>query len=210
MADDVTFQSATPATPPAGTIVATDDVGGSQYQKVKIDVGGDGASAPLSNSNPLPVSDAGGVLTVDTQAVQDTGNSTSSLLGNGGNFTGTGFEMNGYASWSVNVYADQASATNGLKVQWSDNNTNWDFTDQVTYVASVGNMITFGRKARYVRLNYTNGTTPQGVFRVVAYAQPISVRQTRKFIGTAITDADTGQVTIAALQGHTTAGAGRG
>lgn len=39
----------------SGTIIATDDVGGVQYQVVKINVGGDGASAPLSSSNPLPV-----------------------------------------------------------------------------------------------------------------------------------------------------------
>jgi hypothetical protein len=35
--------------------VASDDVGGVQYQNVKIDVGGNGLSVPLSSSNPLPV-----------------------------------------------------------------------------------------------------------------------------------------------------------
>lgn len=48
-----------------GTSVATDDVAGVHYQKVKLDVGGDGVSLPLSNSNPIPVSDGGGSLTVD-------------------------------------------------------------------------------------------------------------------------------------------------
>lgn len=55
MADNITFQ-ATVATPPSGVVVATDDVSGVQFQKVKIDVGGDGASVVLSTSNPLPVS----------------------------------------------------------------------------------------------------------------------------------------------------------
>lgn len=59
MADNIAITAGT------GTTVATDDVGGVQYQKIKIDVGGDGASAALSTSNPLPVSDAGGSLTVD-------------------------------------------------------------------------------------------------------------------------------------------------
>lgn len=54
MADDVTL-------PGVGAKVATDDVGGSQYQKIKLDVGGDGASVPVVGS--LPVS---GPLT-DTQ-----------------------------------------------------------------------------------------------------------------------------------------------
>ena len=35
--------------------MASDDVGGVQYQNVKIDVGGNGLSVPLSSSNPLPV-----------------------------------------------------------------------------------------------------------------------------------------------------------
>jgi hypothetical protein len=197
MADNLTTQSATPATVPASSVIATDDVAGVHFQKVKIDVGGDGASAALSSTAPLPVG---------TTAIQDTGNSTSTPLGSSGNFTGTGFLMDGYASWSVNIYSDKASATNGLKIEWSDDNTNWDFADQTTYVASVGNMITFGRKAKYVRLNYTNTNSAQGTFRVTAYGQPISVRQTRKFIGAQLTDADTGQVVVAALQGHTTAG----
>lgn len=64
MADNTTFQT-TLASPPSGLVIATDDVTGVHFQKVKIDVGGDGASAMLSNSNPLPVSDAGGSLTVD-------------------------------------------------------------------------------------------------------------------------------------------------
>ncbi len=52
MADDVTFQP-TVATPPSGTKVATDDVGGSHFQKVKLDLGGDGASAPVTGTVPV-------------------------------------------------------------------------------------------------------------------------------------------------------------
>ena len=51
MADNVTINAS------SGTAnVASDDVGGVQYQNVKIDVGGNGLSVPLSSSNPLPVS----------------------------------------------------------------------------------------------------------------------------------------------------------
>lgn len=60
MADNVELNAGT-----GGATVATDDVSGVQFQKVKLDVGADGVSAPLSNSNPIPVSDAGGALTVD-------------------------------------------------------------------------------------------------------------------------------------------------
>lgn len=54
MADDV------PITPGSGAVVATDDVGGKHYQKIKVDLGGDGASSPLvrgqqTKANALPV-----------------------------------------------------------------------------------------------------------------------------------------------------------
>lgn len=52
MADNVTFQT-TVATPPNATVIATDDVGGAQYQKVKLDVGGDGASTPVDGKLPV-------------------------------------------------------------------------------------------------------------------------------------------------------------
>ena len=65
MADNITFQT-TVATPPSGQVVATDDVAGVHFQKVKIDVGGDGASTILSTSNPLPVAQQGTVTVSGT------------------------------------------------------------------------------------------------------------------------------------------------
>ena len=54
MADNVAI------TPGSGATVATDDVGGVQYQRVKLDLGGDGLSSPLlrgqqTKANSLPV-----------------------------------------------------------------------------------------------------------------------------------------------------------
>ena len=72
MADNLTTTT-TVSTVPSGSVIATDDVAGVHFQKVKIDVGGDGASAVLGNSNPLPVSDAGGTLTVDNTVLSVVG-----------------------------------------------------------------------------------------------------------------------------------------
>jgi hypothetical protein len=56
-------------TPGSGTKVATDEVtiAGTkvQVQRIKPVIGADGAGADVSSSNPMPVSDAGGSLTVD-------------------------------------------------------------------------------------------------------------------------------------------------
>lgn len=64
MADNVTLNAGT-----GGATLATDDVSSVHYQVVKIDVGADGLAAPLGNSNPIPVSDAGGSLTVDNAGI---------------------------------------------------------------------------------------------------------------------------------------------
>lgn len=61
MADDITIPASGTGT--ATPKVATDDVGGSHYQKVKLDLGADGASSPAVGT--VPVSDNGGSLTVD-------------------------------------------------------------------------------------------------------------------------------------------------
>lgn len=83
MADNVTLNAGS-----GGDTVAADDVSGVKYQVVKLAVGADGSASLVSNSNPIPISDAGGAITVDgtvavtgvaTAANQSTGNTA---LGN--------------------------------------------------------------------------------------------------------------------------------
>lgn len=57
MADNVAITAG------SGTSIATDDVVGVHFQKVKLDLGADGASSPVSGS--VPVNDNAGSLTVD-------------------------------------------------------------------------------------------------------------------------------------------------
>lgn len=61
MADNVTVDNGT------GTdyTVASDDDGTAQHQYVKLEYGADGTFTKVSSSNPLPISDAAGSLTVD-------------------------------------------------------------------------------------------------------------------------------------------------
>ena len=69
MPDNVTTVSGANATLPAGVTVAMDEVIQNLvpvlYQKVKLDIGGDGQSSVLSDANPLPVKimNAGSSLT---------------------------------------------------------------------------------------------------------------------------------------------------
>lgn len=93
-------------------------------------------------------------------------NSSTTALGSNGVFTGTNDEIVGYANVSVFLFTDQASATNGLSVDWSMDGTNYDDSDQYTIPASTGKVFTFGVQSRYVRIKYTNGASAQGTFRL--------------------------------------------
>lgn len=61
MADNVTINKTTVA---GGQAVATDDIGGVQHQKVKVEFGGDDVAIQVSSSNPLPVDGSGVVQPV--------------------------------------------------------------------------------------------------------------------------------------------------
>lgn len=59
MADDITYQATTPATPPSGSVIATDEVGAKHYQRVKLIHGADGVNdGDVASGNPLPTTDA--------------------------------------------------------------------------------------------------------------------------------------------------------
>lgn len=82
MSDNVTLNAGT-----GGATLATDDVGGVQYQVVKLDLGADGLASPVSGT--VPVSDGSGSLTVDnagTFAVQAAQSGTWTVTGTGGTF----------------------------------------------------------------------------------------------------------------------------
>jgi hypothetical protein len=80
MADNVTA---------GGFTTAADEIDGVKHQRIKMQFGEDGSATDVSTASPLPVSDAGGSLTVDgtvavtgvaTEAKQDTGNTSLATI----------------------------------------------------------------------------------------------------------------------------------
>ena len=136
MADNV------PITPGTGTNIATDDVGGVHYQKVKIDLGGDGASTPVDGELPV-----GGDVAHD---VADSGNPVK--IGGKASFAAPTSVVNGdrVDAWYsregaaaslivgdtgtkalvANTSGDGAATTNAglwtLGTGWVFNGTTWD------------------------------------------------------------------------------------
>jgi len=91
----------------------------------------------------------------------DAGNSTTTNLGSGKTFTGVGYDLVAqklFASISVYVTSNKASATGGLKIQFSTNNTLFYTSDSVSISANTPYTLFAKVKARYYRVVYVNTT----------------------------------------------------
>lgn len=93
-------------------------------------------------------------------------NSSSATLLSGAVFTGTGEDVSNFSEMRISVISNVASASDGISIQQSTDNTNWDITDVYTVAAATGKTIVVPRQARYFRIVYTNGGTNQTSFRL--------------------------------------------
>lgn len=103
---------------------------------------------------------------VTSFGVIDTNNSTSTPLSGSASFTGTASDMLEYGSLSIKVFADQDSTLDGLKLQFSANGTDWDDTVDFNILANVGRSFIVPVLARYFRVKFDNGSSPQSIFRL--------------------------------------------
>jgi len=101
----------------------------------------------------------------------NSGNSTATPLAGdtGGSdhiFTGTSMDILNCGIVFVNVYADVASATDGLSIQQSSDGTNWDHPDEYTIAAGATKNFSINPHSQYFRIVYTNGVGAQSAFRL--------------------------------------------
>jgi len=94
--------------------------------------------------------------------VISTGNSTSDILAAGGVFTGSGEDILDFSEITISIHANVPSATDGVAIQFSFDNSDWHTTDEFTHLG-LGKFKTWKvqRVARYFRLVYTNGAQDQ-------------------------------------------------
>lgn len=105
-------------------------------------------------------------LKTEHPGVVSTANSSTATLTANSVFTGTSEDISGVAQINVNVFSDQASAANGLQVQFSSDGTNWDMSLSESVSAATGASFSFAPRAKFYRLVYTNGGTNQTSFRL--------------------------------------------
>lgn len=113
-----------------------------------------------------PSTDNLGTLRVGLTGTVSTNNSSTATLTANSVFTGTSDDALNYNEVRITIFADVVSATDGLSIQQSSDNTNWDVTDTYTIAASTGKTYSVPRQARYIRVVYTNGPAAQGAFRL--------------------------------------------
>jgi hypothetical protein len=82
-----------------------------------------------------------------------------------------GDTMNIYQSITAIVFADQASAANGLQIQVSRDGTTWRIAAQVAIVASTFTTLNAQLFLRYARIVYTNGVVAQTSFALDAQVE---------------------------------------
>jgi len=223
-------------TPGVGATIATDDIGGQQYQRVKMVLGADGVNGgDVASGNPMPVT---GSVTVDMGANNDvritdgtdvadvvavdgsnglvvvcpshvsTGNSTTTPLAGGATFTGAWEEVTNYGIITTSVYASHASATNGFIAQFSTDGTITGCSDEYSIGAGLCKFYSFPIMGRFFRMVYTNGGTLQTAFRLQTLMKTSYSKPSSHRVGDSVSLEDDAELSKSIIAGETTAGGG--
>ncbi|HET8688400.1 MAG TPA: hypothetical protein VFM18_17455 [Methanosarcina sp.] len=126
--------------------------------------------------SPIPVDSSGNVpttLNADGNIV-DTFNSNSTPMLANATITNSWVNVLGYSQISTLVYADQPSAVNGFKVDFSTDGANIDHTHSYTITANTGEHNQIPVHAKYYRTRYTNGNVAQSIFRLQTILHPLA------------------------------------
>jgi len=157
--------------------------------------------------NLININHSGRLLTdISTSSIVSAVNSTTDLLDAYEVFTGVGEDVKDYATISIFVFSDVASATGGLKIEWSTDNSNWDDNDTFDIPANNGKFFTFGPEARYFRVVYTNDTQNQTAFRLQVIYHYTSIKPSSHKINEQIDDNSDAELVKGVITGKDTDG----
>lgn len=132
----------------------------------------------------------------------DTNNTTTTPLGISGVFTGDWTLITSFAHMSIQVVADEDSATDGMVVEWSTDGINKIDEDVFTLFADQGKVWTFGCQAPYYRIVYTNGTTAQSSFNLMALLKTVVQKPSSHRVADQISSQDDAELVKAVLTGE--------
>lgn len=151
MADNQTIDNGgSPFDASADDVQVSGTPGSAKVQYVKLVDGTNGGTVPIKGN-------ADGSIASYSPGIANAGNSSTANLAGGAVFTGTGVDVSDYATITVSIYASHASASDGLVIQFSSDNSTWRNADLYTVPATTLRTFTFRPQLQYFRLTYTNG-----------------------------------------------------
>lgn len=142
---------------------------------------------------------------VANQDVIDAANSSTTLLGIGGVFTGAWVSTLNYSQIVVSSFSDQAGT---LQVQFSPDGVNADHTHTLSALAGIGENIQAHTHSQFYRLIWTNGAVAQTQFRLQSILRPVGGTGTILEADDVITGFDDGVLTKSILTGQVTTNPG--
>lgn len=129
-------------------------------------------------------------------------NSTTIPLGPNNNFTGDWQNVLKYTNIGITITTDQPSAPDGLKIEYSSDGINIDADDLFNVFAGTNKQFTFGITAKYFRVNYTNGATPQTYFRLQTILHTKAPKPSSHRVNDSIIDEDDAELVKAIITGQ--------
>lgn len=130
----------------------------------------DSVGNAFTGANPLPTA-SGPSLPGSNAAISAANSSTANLTANSV-FNGTFEDVSNYSAIEVSIASDRNSATNGVKLFYSEDGVNTRYTDQWTHSTTLAGSPPSRSYAiplrgfKFVRIQYTNGTVGQGSFEL--------------------------------------------
>jgi len=186
---------------------------GDQLANIRSNTAKDGSGTAL-----YPLLDTDGHLQVDVLSggsggvsnMIDSNNSTTTPLGGGIDFIGTGTDVSAYNSITIQVFADQNSMPNGMSFQFSSDNVNWDDENNYNLDISISEIrrFQFPVTAQYFRVVYANGGVAQTEFRVQTILHTSDVLTSIHRLDTGLNNDRSVTVTKSVIAGETSAGGG--
>ncbi len=125
-------------------------------------------------------------------------------------FIGTAVDCTAQPICSVTTFAfsDQASTTNGLQLQWSQDNTNWDHIQRETNTAGASSIVSDKVRARYFRVVYINGAVSQTYLRLQTLLSTTNTSGTIRDLDTLVNSDDEAMICRSILTGRASPSSG--
>lgn len=128
--------------------------------------------------------------------------STTTPLAGDATYTSRIVDTKNYGIIVCSAFADVASATDGMIIEFSTDRVNWRWADKYTIAANTGKTFSVQPQAQYLRFRYINGSSPQTVFDFQAQLKPVYIKPSSHRIIDSLSGEDDAELVKAILSGR--------